>query len=186
MVTKEDREPPQVFENVMQVVNAALQFLIKIQQSYGRGRQNQSNRTTVRMDIDRNSHDSSQAQEPPQKSSGSLTQNTATLRVDIAPNSAYTELFQSYGTQVVGQIPAERTLQVAQQALRQGHPLEEVVKILRSDPTYKALQTQKGTQKAEWYITQAAQAAQRKTLLQQQDNTAQIQRQNSRGFQLER
>ncbi|MDZ4877781.1 MAG: hypothetical protein CLLPBCKN_007216 [Chroococcidiopsis cubana SAG 39.79] len=112
--------------------------------------------------------------------------------IETSPNivveteTIHAALWSMYGERVKAKVPAQKTLAVAQQAIREGHSPENTVKILSHDPEFQKLQ-QQNLDTAERYANLAVEAAQRKELVATSGQPQKLkQQQRSKNSQIER
>ena len=116
-------------------------------------------------------------------------QKSSKITVAIDKNTPERDLWNKYSKDVQGRVPAEKTLAVAKNALRDGQSKEMAVKIILSaDPQSEQIKQKQGQQKAQQYAELAVRAAYRKDLVSKQSKQSQRQQQRpqSKGFELER
>lgn len=108
------------------------------------------------------------------------------IGVEVEKNATHTALWSEYSEGTKAEVPAQKTLAVARQAIREGHSPENTVKILSHDPEFQKLQ-QQNLAAAERYANLAVEAAQRKELVAASGQPQkQKQQQRSKNSQIER
>jgi hypothetical protein len=110
------------------------------------------------------------------------------IRIEIDKGTTHQELWNRYSQGVTTSIPAQKTVAVAKNALRDGQSKETAMKILSADPSFEGISQKHGSQQAQQYAELAVSAAYRKNLVARQDkqHQRQVSRQRAKNFDLER
>lgn len=124
----------------------------------------------VKIEIDRNTTHAALKQKSDQDvKTDALTaqrssEKSPEIEVEIDKSTTHEALWNEYSEGIKAEVPAQKTLTVAQQAIREGHSPENTAKILSHDPEFQKLQ-QQDSASAERYANLAVATAQRQELV---------------------